>query len=167
MIIPSPASPARNANKPRPKTIIPADLKNKSACFECAKEIELNERSASIGSVPNANENIINNPDINDPLESAATCIDCVNPHGKKNVPKPIRNGAQNACSILLKKAKIWLGKVSEFFLKIPSKFIPSIIITIEAKSPSIAEKIKFIPIACPSNPRIPPSKPKPNNLPI
>ena len=76
LMIPSPASPARSANNPRPITIIPADLKNNGACFECANDTEPNESSASIGNVPSANENIMRSPDINDPLESAATCID-------------------------------------------------------------------------------------------
>ena len=75
-MIPSPASPARSANNPRPITTIPADLKNSGACFECANDIEPNESSASIGNVPSANADIIKSPDINDSLESAATCID-------------------------------------------------------------------------------------------
>ena len=105
--MPSPASPARNANKPSPITTTPADLKKRGACFECANEAEPNERSTSIGNVPRANANIIRVPDINEPLESATTCIDWVNPHGKKNVPKPTARGVRVLCSIFLKKSKI------------------------------------------------------------
>lgn len=76
LIIPKPASPAKNANRPSPITIIPADLKKSGAYLECANDAELKEMSASIGNVPRANENIIRSPDINDPLPSAATCID-------------------------------------------------------------------------------------------
>ena len=39
-----------------------------------------------------------------EPLESAATCIACVNPQGKKKVPIPTRNGAIVLCSTLRKK---------------------------------------------------------------
>ena len=104
LIIPKPTSPAKNANTPRPNTITPADLKKSGACLEWAKEAEPNDNSASIGSVPSANENIIRKPVVNDPLPSAATCIDCVNPHGKKKVPIPIKIGANVACSTFLKK---------------------------------------------------------------
>ena len=44
LIIPRPASPERSANNPSPITTIPADLKNKGACFPCAKDAEPNER---------------------------------------------------------------------------------------------------------------------------
>ena len=39
-------------------------------------ETEPNDSSASTGSVPSANENMINIPLINEPLESADICID-------------------------------------------------------------------------------------------
>ena len=86
--------PARRAKSPSPITTIPADLKNKGACFEWANEADPNESSASIGKVPRANENIMSEPLINDPLESADTCIDCVNPQGRKNVLIPSKSGA-------------------------------------------------------------------------
>lgn len=94
LITPKPASPARSENNPSPITTIPADLKKSGACLECAKETEPNERSASTGSVPKAKKNIISNPDVNDPLESAENCIDWVNPHGRKKVPTPSSSGA-------------------------------------------------------------------------
>lgn len=72
---PSPASPARSAKAPRPITSTPADLKKRGACFDCANEAEPNERSASIGSVPSANDPMMRKPETKDPLESAATCI--------------------------------------------------------------------------------------------
>lgn len=74
-ITPSPASPARSAKAPRPITKIPADLKKSGACFDCEKDAEPNDNNASIGSVPRANVIIIRNPETNEPLESAATCI--------------------------------------------------------------------------------------------
>jgi len=76
LIMPSPASPARSPNNPRPITTIPADLKNNGACLPLANEAEPKERSASIGNVPRANANIIKSPDINDPLLNDETCID-------------------------------------------------------------------------------------------
>ncbi len=103
MIIPSPANPASNENKPSPTTTTPADLKNKGACFEWAKEADPNDNKASMGNVPSANANIMRNPDINDPLESATTCIDWVKPQGRKNVPKPTIRGVKVSCSIFLK----------------------------------------------------------------
>ena len=102
--MPKPASPASNANIPRPTTTIPADLKNRGAYFECANEADPNDKSASIGKVPSAKANITKDPNIKDPLESAATCIDWVNPQGKKKVPTPIKIGAQVVCSTFLKK---------------------------------------------------------------
>ena len=166
LMIPSPASPARSANNPRPITIIPADLKKSGACFECANDTEPNESNASIGNVPSANENIMRSPDINDPLESAATCIDWVNPHGKKNVPKPMISGVSVLCSIFLKKLKIAGDKAILFFANTPTKFKPRSIITADAVIPSIAVNVKLIPMAFPINPRTPPKIVKLTSLP-
>lgn len=74
--MPSPARPARRAKMPSPITITPADLKNRGACLECAKDADPNERKANTGSVPSAKASIIRSPPINDPLDSATTCID-------------------------------------------------------------------------------------------
>ena len=104
--MPSPASPAKSANNPRPITTTPADLKNSGACFPCANDADPKERSTSIGSVPRANVSMIRSPDMNDPLPSAETCIDCVKPHGKKNVAKPMIRGVRVWCSIFLKTEK-------------------------------------------------------------
>src|SRR3989344_6286902 len=109
---PRAASPESSANNPRPNTTTPADLKKSGACFPCAKDAEPNESNASIGSVPKANANIIMSPEIKEPLPSATTCIDCVKPQGRKNVPKPIRRGVKVLCSIFRKKLKIPDGKV-------------------------------------------------------
>ena len=117
-MIPSPASPARSANIPSPTTTTPADLKNKGACFPCANDADPNERSTSIGNVPSENANIIKNPDMKDPLPKAATCIDCVKPQGKKNVPNPTMSGVKVLCSILLKKLNIPEGNAILFFFK-------------------------------------------------
>ena len=165
-IMPNPARPATSANAPSPITTIPADLKNRGACFECANDADPNESSTSIGSVPKANANIIENPDMNDPLESATTCIDCVKPQGRKNVPNPMISGVKVLCSILRKKLKTPECKVILFLAKTPTRFNPSINITIDAKIPSIAVNVKFIPMALPINPRTPPNTAKLNSLP-
>ena len=164
--MPSPASPANKANIPRPITTTPADLKNRGACLECANDAEPNDKSASIGSVPSANASIIKNPDMNDPPESAATCIDCVKPQGRKNVPKPIASGVKVSCSIFLKKLKIPEGKAILFLANTPTKFKPSASITIDAMIPKIALNVKFIPMALPIDPRTPPKIAKLANLP-
>ena len=166
-MIPSPASPARSANSPRPITITPADLKNNGACFPCANDADPNERSTSMGSVPSAKASMIRSPDINDPLPSAETCNDCVNPHGRKNVAKPMMSGVKVLCSIFLKKLKIPEGNETLFFANTPTKFKPSNSITMEAKSPKIAVKVKLIPIAPPTAPRTPPNTAKLNSLPM
>ena len=167
LIIPSPASPARSANNPRPTTITPADLKNSGACFPCAKDADPNERSTSMGSVPIANASIIRSPDVNDPLPNAETCIDCVNPHGRKKVAKPRMSGVKVLCSILLKKLKIPDGNAILFFANTPIRFKPRSNITMEARSPKIDVKVKLMPIALPSTPRTPPNTAKLTNLPI
>lgn len=75
-MIPNPASPESKAKSPSPITTTPADLKKSGACLECANEAEPKDKSASTGNVPSTKPSMINIPDINDPLESAATCID-------------------------------------------------------------------------------------------
>ena len=165
-MIPSPAKPAKNANTPRPITMTPADLKKSGAYLELANDTELKESKESTGRVPRAKASIIRNPEIKDPLLSATTCMDWVNPQGRKNVPAPIITGDSVACSTFLKKEKRLLGSVSLLFAKIPSKLNPSKIMTEEAISPNIAEKVKFIPMAFPINPSMPPKKAKPTNLP-
>lgn len=74
--MPRPVSPERSANIPSPITTTPADLKNRGACLECANDVDPNDKSASIGKVPRANASIIRKPDMNEPLETAAICID-------------------------------------------------------------------------------------------
>ena len=166
LIIPSPASPARKANNPRPTTTTPADLKNSGACFDCANDAEPNERSASIGSVPSANASMIRAPDMNEPLERATTCIACVNPQGRKNVPNPMVKGVKVLCSIFLKKLKIPEGSAILFFVNNPTRFKPSNSITKDATSPNIAVKVKLIPMALPTAPRTPPKMAKLTTLP-
>lgn len=140
-MMPSPANPARNANNPSPITTTPADLKNKGAFFERANEAEPKDSKASIGNVPRAKDHMISIPDQNDPLDSAATCIDCVKPHGRKNVPTPIRIGVNVSCSTFLKNEKMLLGSVNLLFLNTHTRLSPRTIMTNEAMSPSIAEK--------------------------
>ena len=161
LICPSPAIPARSADSARPITTIPADLKNKGACFPCANDADPNERRRSIGNVPRAKASIISIPEPKDPLPNAETCIDCVKPHGRKNVAKPRMRGVKVLCSILLKKLKIPDGKAILFFAKTPTKFRPSNNITSAAKSPKIAVSVKLIPIAPPTAPSTPPNTAK------
>jgi hypothetical protein len=167
LIIPKPARPDTSAKNPRPITTTPADLKNKGAYFECAIDAEPNERKRSIGNVPRANANIINNPATKDPLPSADTCIDCVNPHGKKNVANPRINGAHVLCSIFLKKLNMPEGNVILFFANTPTKFRPSTNITKDAISPRIDVNVKLIAIILPIAPSTPPSIAKLISLPM
>ena len=90
---PRPASPDSSAKSPKPTTTTPADLKKSGAYFECANEAEPKDRSASMGKVPNANANIIINPEAKEPLPSAPTCMDWVKPHGRKKVIAPSKSG--------------------------------------------------------------------------
>ena len=62
-------------NIARAITTTPADLKNRGAYLEREKDTELNDNRANTVSVPKANENIMKNPDMNDPLERAAICM--------------------------------------------------------------------------------------------
>lgn len=165
-MIPRPTSPERNPNNPSPMTTTPTALKNIPAYFLFAKDAEPNDKKASMGNVPRANVSIIKKPDIKDPLLSAETCIDWVNPHGKKNVPKPRINGVNVLCSMRRKKPKTPEGSVILLFTKIPTKFKPKSNIIIEANSPNIVVKVRFMPIAFPIIPSIPPSKANPINLP-
>lgn len=165
-MIPRLASPESRENSPSPITTIPADLKNKGACLLLANEADPNERNASIGNVPRANANIIKNPNTNDPLLRAESCIDCVKPHGKKNVAKPRIRGAKVLCSIRLKNLNSSEGNVVLLFAKTPTKFKPKSNITNEATSPSITVSVKLIPIALPTNPRTPPNSAKLTSLP-
>lgn len=164
-MIPSPASPDKRANSPRPITTMPADLKNKGACLPWANEADPNEKNASIGNVPRANENIIKRPDRKDPLLSEATCIDCVKPQGKKNVAKPRVRGVKVLCSMRLKKLNSPEGNAILFFANTPTRFKPKSNITNDAKSPNIAVNVKLIPIALPITPSTPPKTAKPTSL--
>lgn len=74
-IIPNPANPAKKAKTPRPITKTPADLKKSGAYFDPANDAEPNDSKASIGSVPKAKTVIIRDPEKNEPLAKAATCI--------------------------------------------------------------------------------------------
>ena len=93
-IIPSPAIPASNANIQSPMTTTPADAKKRGACRDFEKEIELKERRARTGNVPIAKDSMISNPERKDSLVRAPTCIDWVNPQGRKNVEIQTRIGA-------------------------------------------------------------------------
>lgn len=75
-IIPSPESPAIRAKSQSPITITPAEAKKSGACRDFENSIELTERRARIGSVPMENASIMSDPERNDPLAKAATCID-------------------------------------------------------------------------------------------
>lgn len=79
--------------------------------MEEANEADPYERAPSTGRVPIAKENIISAPVYGEPLDSAATCIDCVKPQGRKKVPAPIIIGANFVCSIFRKKERIFPGR--------------------------------------------------------
>lgn len=164
--MPSATRPDKNAKSPRPITTTPVDLKNNGAYFECAKEADPKESKESIGRVPRAKENMMSRPAKNDPLDSAATCMDWVKPQGKKKVPKPIISGARARCSIFLKKLKIPEGRVILFLANTPTKLRPSKIIIKEAKSPKIAVRVKLMLKAPPIAPSIPPKMAKLPNRP-
>jgi hypothetical protein len=91
--IPRPIIPVRSVIIPNPITTIPIVLKKSGAEDDPEKEYEPNERSANIGKVPRAKKSIIESHPINVPFERAATCMDCVKPHGRKNVPIPTSIG--------------------------------------------------------------------------
>lgn len=165
-MIPRPAIPEKSANSPRPMTTIPADLKKSGAYFPWANEAEPNESSASIGSVPKANANIMRNPDMKDPLLNAETCIDWVKPHGRKKVAKPTTRGVKVLCSIFLKKLNSPEGSAILLFAKTPTKFRPNSSITNEARMPSIAVSVKLMPTALPIAPSTPPNTAKLTSLP-
>lgn len=139
----------------------PTDLKNRVAYFDCEKDTDQNDKRASIGKVPRAKKSIIESPPINDPLERAAICMDCVNPQGRKNVPTPTIIGMNMFPHFFLKKEKKVSGRV-KVFLNTPIRSSPRSIITREASIPSIAENIILIPIAFPIMPRRPPKRANP-----
>lgn len=99
-----------------------------------------------------------------DPLESAAICIDCVNPQGRKKVHTPTSIGIKIAPHFFLKNEKKEAGRV-KVFLYTQRRLRPSIIITREARIQSIAEKSIFIPIAFPIIHNKPPHTANPSIL--
>lgn len=157
--IPSPASPARKANIHSPMTTTPAEAKKSGACRDFENDTELKERRASTGNVPIANASMMSDPEMNDPLASDATCIDCVNPHGRKNVEIQIRIGANAVHSAFANNANIPLGRVRVFFLSIPTRLSPRMIIMKELAIPRRAEKVKLTQRLFPRSQRSPPRK--------
>ena len=88
-------SPLMRLNSANIITISPADLK-KMPAFELFLILnELKLMSARTGNVPSANASIVSPPAKNPPVVSVYSCIDCVNPHGKKNVAIPTRSGVR------------------------------------------------------------------------
>ncbi len=117
-------------------TINPAVLKNIPFQDFCAILNELKKSRLNMGSVPKAKANIVSAPLIKLPVDKVYTCIDCVNPQGRKNVAIPIRRGA-NACVAVLALLIVCLAKTfgkancSRFAKsKTSNKFIPSTSIT-------------------------------------
>ena len=76
-------------------TMMPAVLKKVPFHGLCAILREPKESSASTGNVPSAKTNIVSAPCMKLPVDKAYSCIDCVNPQGKKNVPMPTKAGAR------------------------------------------------------------------------
>lgn len=77
-----------------------------------------------------------------------------------------MRSGAKVSCSTFLKKEKRLLGRVNLLFLKTPTRFSPSIIITKDATRPNIAENMKLTPNVLPISPSIPPNIANPASRP-
>lgn len=140
--MPRPASCAKKAKTPSPITTTPAEAKNNGAYFDRANDADPKESSDNTGSVPRVKKSIMSDPVTKEPLESAATCMDCVKPQGRKKVPMPSRSGANDFFSAFLKKEKRELGSVTLLCLKTPIKLRPSTIITVDASKPSMEEKI-------------------------
>lgn len=96
----------------------------------------------------------------NEPLESAAICIDWVKPHGRKKVPTPIMMGVKVLCSIFLNIWKMPAGRVILLWRKIPTRSAPRSIMTSAANRPSMLVKSGLISTVCQRAPRSHPRKP-------
>ena len=141
-IMPSPASPVIREKTLRPMMKIPIEAKNNAECFDFENVVDPYDRKASMGSVPRANAPIMRDPDMPDPLESAATCMAWVKPQGRKKVANPSASGAYVVCSIRLKKLKNFGEMVMLFFLYNPDRFSPKNNIIIDVNIPIMAEKV-------------------------
>jgi len=152
--IPRPIIPVRSVMSPNPITTIPMVLKKSGAEDDSEKEYDPKERIANIGKVPRAKKSIIESHPINVPLERAATCMDCVKPHGRKNVPIPTSIGIRYVPPFPRKNVKRLLGINESVFLKNPTRSSHTIIITREAIIHNMPEKKVLILRAFPSIPR-------------
>lgn len=75
-MIPKPASPASSEKMPSHKTTTPADRKKSGAYCDFENVSAPNESKARTGNVPRAKESIISHHITNEPVESAAICMD-------------------------------------------------------------------------------------------
>lgn len=131
-------------------------MKKRGAKRDCENDTDQNDKRASMGNVPSAKKSIMAPPFINDPLESAAICIDWVNQQGRKNVPTPTKIGINISPHFFRKNQKKFAGNVNVFW-RIQRRFSPSSIMIIEAHTQRIAENTILTPIALPTIPRRPP----------
>ena len=88
--------------------IIPTTLKSKPDDSDCCIVFHVMLNNKSMGSVPKAKLSIVNHHDKKLCVESVYTCIDWVNPQGRKNVPTPISRGQRNELSLIEKCLKIF-----------------------------------------------------------
>lgn len=95
MIIPYATSAFIRFKRPKNMTTSPAVLKKTPDCaFEWITS-DPKLKSARMGSVPSAKDDMVSAPVQKLPLESEYSCMDCVNPHGRKNVATPTRAGVR------------------------------------------------------------------------
>ena len=92
-------------------TTSPAVLKNIPDCAFVCSPSEPKERSASTGSVPSANESMVSAPVEKLPVVKEYSCMDCVNPQGKKNVATPRSAGVNEWLMFLSAWARLLIKR--------------------------------------------------------
>ena len=163
MINPAATRAPKKLKSAKNKTINPAVLKKRLDCSPFASFIDAKLIRARIGNVPSAKTNIIVAPAIKLPVVNEYTCIDCVNPHGKKKVDVPNKIGVRKLLLSLLSRVLLpnLLGRRSCSFLKngnTPSKLIPRTTITKKSKRFKIKVDVEVSAKADPIRPITPPS---------
>ena len=125
-----------------------------------------------MGNVPNEKVNIINAPCRKFPEITAFSCIACVKPHGRKNVPIPKSIGVKNFVNTFPPNRPFerLLGRANSSFLNhgdIFKRFNPSINITKKRRIPIINSMVCERMKRDPNIPNTPPSRKKPKTLDI
>lgn len=88
-----PTSAFSKLNSPKNITTMPAVLKNIADCAFLWIPTEPKLNRARTGSVPRAKADMMSAPATKLPVVRVYICIDCVKPHGRKNVAIPTRIG--------------------------------------------------------------------------